>query len=299
MKVFLRAFTCLLCVFLIVCLVIPARVDAQQKREDKQEKIYEVKKKEVAEKRQWHVSAGFRLGCLWWQPVWQKYLANEIGNGLKDFEYTIKPAAIFGPMLGFTFNPRWSIAWNFQYGRYLADARALVYFPSFIPLLVPNTIHLAVDKIDSDLIAVATLAKYVRLFFGPRYQGYRYKEKFLMITSSPVVYHSIAMGVGCLFTVPIGANFYFLPSIAMVGLVGWEEPNPLKISYTLQSEALLTGAVGVNTQIDIGYHIPSIGIMINGGLRVQYLHYLQKARPSYGRNGDLFLGPTIAVTYTY
>lgn len=65
MKVFLRAFTCLLCVFLIVCLVIPARVDAQQKREDKQEKIYEVKKKEVAEKRQWHVSAGFRLGCLW------------------------------------------------------------------------------------------------------------------------------------------------------------------------------------------------------------------------------------------
>ena len=152
---------------------------------------------------------------------------------------------------------------------------------------------------DSDLLAMVTLAKFVKLFFGPRYQGYRYNEKFLLIKSSPVVYHSVSMGVGAAFTVPIGASFYFLPNISLVGLVGWEEQNPFKLSYTLQSVPGISGALGFNANVDFGYFVVPAGLTITAGFRVQYLHYLKKARVSYGNNADIFFGPSVSVIYTY
>ncbi|MBP7737380.1 MAG: hypothetical protein KA369_15475 [Spirochaetes bacterium] len=271
---------------------------AQQKQAPKQQKMYEVKKKTDADgKRQWHISVGFRAGCFWWQPVWQKYVSfKEVTKGVDSFTYRMGPNAIYGPMLGFTINERWSLAWNFQYGRYIADARSLIYLS---PFLIPGKIHFAVQKMDSDLLVMVTLAKFARLFFGPRYQGYRYDEKFLIFKSSEVVYHSVAMGFGCAFTVPIAAGFYFLPNLSLVGLVGWEEANPYKISYTLQSEAAIAGALGFNGNIDFGYYIAQAGISITVGFRAQYLHYLKKVRASYGNNADVFFGPSMAVVYTY
>lgn len=278
-------------------LYLPMPASAQQKQAPKQQKMYEVKKKtDAGGKRQWHISVGFRAGCFWWQPVWQKYIANEFGNGVDNFKYKMGPNAIYGPMLGFTINERWSLAWNFQYGRYIADARSLIYLP---PFLIPGKIHFTVQKMDSDLLVMVTLAKFARLFFGPRYQGYRYDEKFLIFRSSEVVYHSVAMGFGCAFTVPLGAGFYFMPNLSLVSLVGWEEANPYKISYTLQSEAAIAGALGVNGQVDFGYYIPAAGISITAGFRAQYLHYLKKVRASYGNNADIFFGPSVAVVYTY
>lgn len=152
---------------------------------------------------------------------------------------------------------------------------------------------------DSDLLAIVTLTKFAKLFFGPRYQGYRYNEKFLLIKSSPVVYHSISLGVGAAFTVPLGASFYFLPNISLVGLVGWEEKNPLKISYTLKSDPRISGALGFNANVDFGYFIVPASVTITLGFRVQYLHYLQKTRASYGNNADIFFGPSVAAVYTY
>ena len=279
---------------------------AQQKQAAKQpaqqQKMYQIKKKDTGAegKRQWHISVGFRAGCFWWQPVWQKYDASkgEVGNGIYNFKYRMGPNAIFGPMLGFTINDRWSLAWNFQYGRYTANARALIA-PIILPIAVPGKIHFAVEKMDSDLLAMVAVSKYAKIFFGPRYQGYRYNEKFLFVKSSPVVYHSIAMGFGCAFTVPIAASFYFLPNISLVGLVGWEENNPYKISYTLQSQSAIAGALGFNANIDFGYYVAQAGITITAGFRVQYLYYLKKVRDSYGYNADLFLGPSVAVIYTY
>jgi hypothetical protein len=286
---------------MLVALVLPVTAEPQQKKPAKQpakqQKMYEVKKKTEADsKRQWHVSVGFRVGCFWWQPVWQKYVAKEVNNGVDNFTYKMGPNAIFGPMLGFTINDRWALSWNFQYGRYVADARALLYFS---PFLIPGKIHFVVQKMDSDLLALVTLSKYARLFFGPRYQGYRYDEKVMLFKSTPVVYHSIAMGFGCAFTVPIAAGFYFLPNVSMVGLVGWEEKNPYKISYTLKSEAAIAGAIGVNGQLDFGYYIAPAGVTINLGFRIQYLYYIKKVRDSYGNKGDLFFGPGLAVVYTY
>jgi hypothetical protein len=283
--------------FLLCVLPLPSDAAAQQKQPAKQQKLYQVKKSEPKKdgKREWRLSVGFRAGCFWWQPVWQKYKANEIGNGLDDFKYRMGPNAIYGPILGFTINNQWSLSWGFQYGRYIANARALIYLPP----VIPGNIHFAVQKMDSDLLAMVTLSKFARLFFGPRYQGYQYKEKFLLIKSSPVKYHSIALGVGSAFIVPIGASFYFLPNISLVALAGWEEKNPLKISYTLKSEAATTGALGFNCNVDFGYFVSQVGITITAGFRVQYLYYLKKIRPSYGNDADVFFGPSMAVIYTY
>lgn len=296
MKLTSTIYTAFIAGFMLFALSLPLHAAAQQKQPAKQQKLYQVKKKPDTDgKREWRLSVGFRVGCFWWQPVWQKYIANEIGNGLDNFKYRIGPNAIFGPMLGFTINNQWSLSWGFQYGRYIARARALIYLPP----VIPGNIRFAVDKMDSDLLAMVTLAKFARLFFGPRYQGYQYKEKFLLIKSSPVKYHSIALGVGSAFTVPIGASFYFLPNISLVALVGWEEKNPLKISYTLKSEASTAGALGFNAQVDFGYYVAQAGITITAGFRAQYLHYLKKIRASYGNNADVFLGPSVAVIYTY
>ena len=287
--------------FLLLSLSLPIHAAAQQKQAAKQQKLYQVKKAKPATDgtREWRLSAGFRVGCFWWQPVWQKYTANEIGNGLDDFTYRMGPNAIFGPMLGFTINSQWALAWNFQYGRYIAKARALIFVPGLITAPIPGNIRFKVDKMDSDLLAMVTLTKWARLFFGPRYQGYRYNEKFLLIKASPVVYHSIAIGAGSAFTVPLGASFYFVPNISLVGLVGWEEKNALKISYTLKSAAATAGALGFNCNVDFGYFLAQASLTFTAGFRVQYLHYLKKVRASYGNNGDLFLGPSVAVSYTY
>ncbi|HNW28562.1 MAG TPA: hypothetical protein PKN50_08805 [Spirochaetota bacterium] len=290
---------------MLVALVLPVTAEAQQKKPAKQpakqQKMYEVKKKTEADsKRQWHVSVGFRVGCFWWQPVWQKYDASdgEVSNGIYNFKYRMSPNAIYGPILGFTINDRWALSWNFQYGRYVANARALIAHP-IIPITIPGKIRFTAEKMDSDLLALVTLAKFAKLFFGPRYQGYRYNEKFLFTKSSPVVYHSIAMGFGCAFTVPIAASFYFLPNVSMVGLVGWEEKNPYKVSYTLQSEAGIAGALGFNANVDFGYYVAQAGITITAGFRAQYLYYIKKVRASHGNNADVFFGPSLAVIYTY
>jgi len=287
--------------FLLFALSFPLDAAPQQKQAAKQQKLYEVKKTRPGKdgKLELHISVGFRAGCFWWQPVWQKYVANEVGNGLDNFKYRMGPNAIYGPMLSFTFNKQWSLSWNFQYGQYVARARALIWFPPLIPVLIPGNIRFRVAKMDSDLLAMVTLAKFVKLFFGPRYQGYRYNEKFLLIKSSPVVYHSVSMGVGAAFTVPIGASFYFLPNISLVGLVGWEEQNPFKLSYTLQSVPGISGALGFNANVDFGYFVVPAGLTITAGFRVQYLHYLKKARVSYGNNADIFFGPSVSVIYTY
>jgi hypothetical protein len=292
-------------VLALLVLSLPLQAQAQQKqaqqKQAQQQKMYQVKKKTEADsKRQWHVSVGFRAGCFWWQPVWQKYDASdgEVSNGIYSFKYRMNPNAIYGPILGFTINDRWALSWNFQYGRYVANARALIVHP-IVPIKMPGKIRFVAEKMDSDLLVLVTLAKFARLFFGPRYQGYHYNEKFLFTKSSPVVYHSVAMGVGCAFTVPIGASFYFLPNLSLVGLVGWEEKNPYKVSYTLQSEAAIAGAVGFNGNIDFGYYVAQAGITITAGFRAQYLYYIKKVRQSYGNNADVFFGPSISVVYTY
>lgn len=288
----------LMCIsVLLIALFLSHNAAAQKKQPAKQQKLYRVKKSAAAQdERQWHLSAGFKLGCFWWQPVWQKYVANEVGNGLDNFKYRMGPGAIFGPALSVAFNKTWSLAWNFQYGRYDAKASALIYLGG---LLIPGNINFKADKMDSDLLAMVSLSKYVRLFFGPRYQGYRYNEKFLLIKSSPVKYHSIALGVGAALTVPLGASFYFVPNLSLVGLVGWEEKNLFKVSYTLKSDARIAGALGCNGNVDFGYFIAPAGVTITLGFRVQYLHYLKKTRDSYGNNADLFFGPNMSVIYTY
>jgi hypothetical protein len=295
MKLSIKASTLVTAGYLLFALSLPLNVAAQKKQAAKQQKLYQVKKADTS-KREWRLSAGFRVGCLWWQPVWQKYTANEIGNGLDNFKYKMGPNAIYGPLLGFTINSQWSLSWNFQYGRYIAKAQAVIYVAD---RLLPGKIRFAAEKMDSDLLATVTLAKFAKLFFGPRYQGYQYKEKFLLIKSSPVKYHSIALGVGSAFTVPLGMSFYFLPSVSLVALVGWEEKNPLKISYTLKSEGQTAGALGFNLQADFGYFVIPAGLTITAGFRVQYLGYVKKVRPSYGRDADVFFGPSVVVIYTY
>ena len=65
---------------------LPLHAVPQKKQPARQQKLYQVKKTGAVKdpNRQWHISAGFRVGCYWWQPVWQKYTANEIGNGLDN-----------------------------------------------------------------------------------------------------------------------------------------------------------------------------------------------------------------------
>src|SRR4030042_3578528 len=131
MKLTSTIYTAFIAGFMLFMLSLPLPAAAQQKQPAKQQKLYQVKKShpKTDGEREWRLSVGFRLGCFWGQPVWQKYVANETGNGLDNFKYRIGPNAIFGPMLGFTINNQWSLSWGFQYGRYIARARALIYLP--------------------------------------------------------------------------------------------------------------------------------------------------------------------------
>ncbi len=191
---------------LLFAMAAPREALSQQKQQAKPQENRQIKQQSADKdgERKWHLSVGFTVGCFWWNPVWQKYTGDDLSEGFIPYKYKINPNAIYGPLLGFTINERWSLTWSFQYGSYLASTKTIYYNPLYFPFPIPNTFKFRAVKMDSDLLTQAVVWKYARLFFGLRYQGYQYQEKFLGLTSTKVKYHSLALGFGSAFTVPMG-----------------------------------------------------------------------------------------------
>jgi hypothetical protein len=265
--------------------------------QEKNEKAAEKEKKE----KNWSISIGAIGHFSWWKPVWQKTpFTASISGFTPSYTFKIKPAFLYGPVFGVSFNPAWGLSGSFIYSRYKAVTRSYTLFP---PTIIPISLTRTAIKMDADLLINHVANQYVKLFFGPKYQGYSYTDK--ASGSNRVAYHSVSLGFGTAFTVPIVSTLFFQPGISAFGLMGWEKrkagSSKLGSSDKQSNKASIktATALGVNGSLAFGYYIQPAHLTFSAGYRVQYIYYFKKSNTQYVNKSDLFHGAFVSVIATF
>ncbi len=267
--------------------------------QEKNEKPAEKEKKE----KNWSISIGAIGQFTWWKPVWQKTpLTVNITSFVPSYTFNIKPSYLYGPILSVFFNPAWGLSGSFVYSQYRATTRSYTILLSgggYPPLIIPVSLTRTAIKMDADLLINYVINRYVKIFFGPKYQGYSYTEK--AIASKKVMYHSVSLGFGTSFTVPIVSTFFFQPAISIFGLLGWEKRNGgsnlLGSTDKQSNNTLITtaNALGANGSLALGYFIQAAHLTLSAGYKAQYIYYFKKSNPQYVNKFDLFHGAFVSL----
>lgn len=277
-------------------------------------------KKDDTDGDRFNASIGFRCHYAWWDPVWSKVKWSKIGTlmGGVGTDNTVPNGSNFqyNPILSLQFNSRWSLSGSYAYSHYEIDSSA--YGISDAPTLFKVRHKNLVDKHDADLLLNFAINRWIKLVFGPKYQGYIIEDKVrTYATSSPLAplpssdkirFHSIGAGLGLGFTVPLGADFYLFPGISAIVLVGRDfaqASNPLNVIISAMLSGIdqagyktfvLAGGTGT---LALAYHIRAIHLTIEAGGRCQFLYYTEKPRNNIAQDYDLFFGPYLGVTYSF
>jgi hypothetical protein len=267
-----------------------------------------------------NVSVGFRSHFSWWDPVWSRIRAsktyllyNTVG---KDLDIPNRGDFLYNPFISFQFNNRWALSASYLYGHYIFKTNA--YAAQVLDnVLIKNRHRNSVDKHDADLLLNCSINRWVKVFFGLKYQSYIIKnsiqsvystKSFVIPSSDNIRFHSGGGGLGLGFTVPLGSDFYIFPSISGILLAGRDFAKPPNILNSIISSLLagidrkgyktfvITGAMG---SLSLAYHIKAIRLTIEAGGRGQYLYYTQKMRSDIGQRYDLFFGPYLSVIYSF
>ena len=248
----------------------------------------------AGEKKTWSISFGMIASYAWWTPVWLKYsFWNGIPHeGYPPFSFKIKPSFIYGPLVGVSFNPKWGLSGSFAYAKYKSTA-TIYYIDNFATATVmPLRGTRDAVKMDSDLLVNYNIDKYVKIFFGPKYQGYQYNEETLL-SKTKIAYNSCSLGFGSGFNVPIVSTFYFQPNVSLFGLYGLEIRTGSE-HYTSSAYAL-----GFNGVVAFAYFIPAAHLTFTVGYKAQYIHYFQKTNSRFVNDYDLFHGALVSVVATF
>jgi len=235
------------------------------------EKI-QTKKKE--EKSKTKISFGARVYYADWKPVWEKSSIPFTSS------FNNNPFFLYNPFISIQFNNKWELLLNFSYGK-TASSSIIV-----IPLWMDYYIFLDdrdIKKINGAITIAYTLNNYLKIFFGPKYYGFIYKEDSFMISSnfdpfsgmmtpsvfafgSNSIYHNFGPEIGISLKIPLFfKNLSLLTDISGFGLYGMEIFNSSHREDSL--------SYGFNIYPGISITIPAINIDIKTGYRYQYLKY--------------------------
>lgn len=253
--------------------------------------------------RTWSVSLGFGTSYSWWTPVWGSFK----GGWVRPYEYAIDPNFLYGPLVMVQFNPSWGLSGSFTYGTYrakttqIANPIQLILPPSLEFLRSPVFLRISkeVTKMDADLLVNYTVNRHIRIFFGPKYQGYSYTEE-AFLSRAKLRYDALSFGAGMNFTLRIIGDFYFNPAFSAIGLYGFERISGTKFrSFTADQSTGRAAAVGGNGSAMFSYYIPAAWMTLALGYRAQCIYYFVKQNKSYGNEYDLFHGPYVAAIVTF
>jgi hypothetical protein len=269
------------------------------------------------------VGAGISSFFAWWSPSFRDSITghNKIYT-MPDWQgvgssFSMKPSFLLGPTVsvrlpaGFSFSA--VFLWNDWY-----SARSSYR-------LTGNYIffHLDITKWDLDMVLNYEVNRYIKIFTGMKYQGYRYSYTFDSVTvgSGAVsrlpfrAYHSgWGPGLGIGLTLPLVGPLYLLANASMLYLyTDFRNSSP-----AFRNWDYVYNTVGFNGTASLAWLIEPASVTISLGFRYQFLrYYLWRERSgyflsggtsiynfsilhkeSYLRNDDHYYGITLSAVYT-
>ncbi len=239
-----------------------------------------------------------------WNPVWKKYSGSRMGGfRLERGAYSTSDGQFMGgPFLSLHTSNGWSVSWNWLVARYDMKYEGSVFFRNvgtMAPVMLTSTIY----KVDGDMIIAYAINEHVKFFFGPKYQGYSYKQSRFelmplgfsylpMPSEDKTELHQGGLGTGFAFTVPLVANLYLLPNISILAMSG--------INISTQKENLqIPLAFGANSLLSLAYFIEPAHCTISLGGRAQYLYYYRLPSTAYTERHDYFYGVNLSIAFSF
>ncbi len=249
------------------------------------------------------ISAGLTVYYAWWDPVWKTIDNTAAAVQFLPLGVRVSPemtypmdegAVLFGPSVSLRIDGRWSVAFNFLFGKYTTSAD----YPVLVaPYLVPLNMDLDAYKYDADVLVGFAINEQVKIFFGPKLQGYSYKissESLFAALAPKIDYTLISAGAGggVGLTLRVYENLYFLPVLSVFTLVGGGVGSSQVGSQT-------SFALGANAIASLAYYIEQLNTTVSLGFRMQYIYYARKPIEGYGDSGDLFYGIHLSAVYSF
>jgi hypothetical protein len=257
------------------------------------------------------ISIGVSLDYAWWEPVWRRisqagdmlayYLLNRTRPFFK-FEpasraYEVGPALLYGLHCDAELTGRWGLSAGAIVGAY-RDASVMVTSLTTNPAAPSEFIKYRMDAVTYDT-AVQVLfrcADWLRISFGPVYQGYALKERnssFLSSASLKEIIHMAGAGAGGSFSLHLVENLYFRPVLSLVACYGTVSGQP---AYLHRDHSI---AVGGTVTAPLAYYLEKIRVTLTFGFRYQVLYYVKVANSDYVHRWDHRYGLTESITYTF
>jgi hypothetical protein len=256
------------------------------------------------------MSAGLTVFYAWWDPVWENFDQTSTSFIIRSLTgyWTSRQldwkmdggGVLVAPSVSVKLNPEWNLTCNFLFGRYAASADYLILGS---PLIIPLTLDLHAWKFDADFLLGYRVSDSLRLFFGPKFQGYSYNmdSDSLFAALMPNIdafFFSGGLGCGASFTIQLYQNLYLLPTVSLFTLIGGGSIKGSGFGsgdYSTQTSV----AVGANAIASLAYYIESISTTVSLGFRMQYLYYFSKPTEMYVDDGDFFYGIHLSAVYNF
>lgn len=255
----------------------------------------------------WSMSIGVLGSYAWWSPTWGRYPNAVLMNYLMPaYRFTVAPSFLYGPVLALSIGYRWGFSASFIHSRYTGRARVYpttVSYSFTSAVVLPLTIRRRAEKMDADLLVNFAATRYCKVFFGPKYQGYRYHESY--ITQATVIYHSLSLGSGLIAGIPVVSRLTLQPSLSAFALYGWEKRRGGGFGtggssrFDRAAQRGYAWALGVNGSLALAYAVPAARLAFTVGYKAQYIHYFRSANPLHGQRYDLFHGASASVVVTF
>ena len=257
------------------------------------------------------ISAGVSLDYAWWDPVWGRinqtgdmfvyFLLNSNIPFLKIEEksraYAVKPSLLYGIHAEAEFAKGWGLSAAAAAGTY-PDSSVMVTSLTTNTFAPFEYLKYRVDTVNFEgtLLAWYRFADWIKLSFGPVYQGYTLKESntsFLSSQSYKETIHMAGFSAGGSFDVRLAENFYLKPAASFLYLYGFVSGSS-GLSHRSNSNVL-----GVSSAVSLAYYIEKIRVMLSLGFRYQALYYFQVTNSDYLNCWDHRYGVSESITYTF
>ncbi len=156
-------------------------------------------------------------------------------------------------------------------------------------------------KYDAEILFNVKFLDWLKLFFGPKYQGYQIESDIFVLSTTNILplretidFHSIGLGLGIGFNVNIVAGLYFISNVSTISLVG-RDFSVTSTDFGSQDSVSFGGVASGS----FAWYIDKAHLTITAGYKFQYLHYFRVPNSYFLKDRDIFHGPEVGVIYTY
>ncbi|TFH40775.1 MAG: hypothetical protein E4G96_06870, partial [Chrysiogenales bacterium] len=166
-------------------------------------------------------SIGYKQYYAWWMPVWEEFELSKVKTSALLFRgeivfanpYIIKPGSnfLYNPVFSARFSEKWSLSGSFLYGHFTSRTTrmtSLIYqtISTTSVLQFSRSSAREIHKYDADLLLNFQVHDNIKLFIGPKYQGYDFtfirKSNLYSLCNIPynlkddLRFHSFGAGIG-------------------------------------------------------------------------------------------------------